>query len=357
MPTQKKVQWARLKVGAMAIVALGILGVLIFLLTGTKSLFGRNAHLHVYFDDSAALPPAAPVRLNGIAIGQVDNIALSGSTTPGRIVRMDLSVDSKYLSQIPVDSIAGIGAENVLGTKYVNITKGRSQETIKDGGEIKSQDIPDFNDFMLQGNNLLVQLQGILRRVDAIVGTVEAGKGSIGKLLSDEELYNRLIAVVNEAQKLTATLNSNKGTLGRLVNDDTLYNDVRRSLARVDSVVEGLQTGQGSAGKLLKDPALYDEARGAIADLRRIMAEVDSGQGTVGKLLKSDQLHNQILATIQRLDAVLDKVNSGQGTIGQLLVNQQLYDNLNGATRELHGLMKDFRANPKKFLRIKLSIF
>ncbi len=62
-------------------------------------------------------------------------------------------------------------------------------------------------------------------------------------------------------------------------------------------------------------------------------------------------------ATIAKIDSVIDKVNSGQGTIGQLLVNQQLYDNLNGATREMHLLMQDFRSNPKKFLRIKLSIF
>jgi phospholipid/cholesterol/gamma-HCH transport system substrate-binding protein len=40
-----------------------------------------------------------------------------------------------------------------------------------------------------------------------------------------------------------------------------------------------------------------------------------------------------------------------------LLVNPSLYDNLNGATRELNGLMKDFRANPKKFLHIKLGLF
>jgi phospholipid/cholesterol/gamma-HCH transport system substrate-binding protein len=54
---------------------------------------------------------------------------------------------------------------------------------------------------------------------------------------------------------------------------------------------------------------------------------------------------------------LIDKMNSGQGTVGQLLVNPQLYDNLNGTSRELTGLLKDFRANPKKFLRIKLSIF
>jgi len=357
MPVQKKAQWARLRVGVMAVVGLVILGILIFLLTGSNSLFGSKARLFTFMDDSAALAEASPVRLNGIMIGKVDKIVLTGSLQKGRIVRMDMSVDDKYLQQIPIDSVAGIGAENVLGTKFLNIRKGTSKQTVKDGSEIPSVDIPDFNDFMEQGNNLLVQLQGILKRVDAIVGTVEAGKGSIGKLLVDEELYNRIIGVVAEANKLASALNSNKGTIGRLVNDDTLYNDVRGTIARLDQLMEGLQSGEGTAGRLLKDPALYDQARGAIGDIRKILGDIDAGHGTIGKLLKSDDLHDQIRATIGRIDLLLDKINSGQGTVGQLLVNTQLYDNLNGATRELHGLMKDFRANPKKFLRIKLSLF
>jgi phospholipid/cholesterol/gamma-HCH transport system substrate-binding protein len=357
MPIQKKAQWARLKVGVTAIIALIILGVLIFLLTGSGSVFASQAHIYTFLDDSAALTESSPVRLNGIVIGKVDHILLTGSTEPGKIVKMDMSILAKYLSQIPVDSKAGVGAENVLGSKFMNIKKGRSKETVHDGSTIASQDIPDFNDFMEQGNNLLTQLQGILRRVDVIVGQVESGKGSIGKLLVDEELYNRAIAIMAEAHTLVATLNSSKGTIGRLMNDDTLYNDVRGSISRLDSIMQGLQQGEGSAGKLLKDPALYDEARSAIADLRKIVAEIDSGQGTVGKLLKSDDIHNQILATMRRLDSILDKINSGQGTLGQLVVNQQLYENLNGATRELHLLMQDFRANPKKFLRIKLGLF
>jgi phospholipid/cholesterol/gamma-HCH transport system substrate-binding protein len=58
-----------------------------------------------------------------------------------------------------------------------------------------------------------------------------------------------------------------------------------------------------------------------------------------------------------RLDTLLDKINKGEGTLGQLVVNPQMYESMNGATRELHGLMKDFRANPKKFLHIKLGLF
>jgi phospholipid/cholesterol/gamma-HCH transport system substrate-binding protein len=88
-----------------------------------------------------------------------------------------------------------------------------------------------------------------------------------------------------------------------------------------------------------------------------MLADLNAGKGTAGKLLKSDELANQLQTTIGKIDSILDKVNSGQGTIGQLLVNTSLYDNLNGTSREMHELMKDFRANPKKFLRIKLSIF
>ena len=357
MPIQKKAQWARLKVGVTAIVALIILGVLIFLLTGSGSIFESQARLFTYMDDAAALAESSPVRLNGIGIGKVDRIVLTGSTQPGRIVRMEMSIGAKYLKQIPADSKAGIGAENVLGSKFMNIKKGRRKETVKDGSEIRAVEIPDFNDFMDQGNNLLVQLQGILKRVDVIVGLIEGGKGSIGKLLVDEELYDRVLAIMNETQKAVTALNNNKGTLGRLMNDDTLYNDVRGSLTRVNGILDGLQQGQGAAGKLLKDPALYDEARGVIADLRKVIGEIDSGKGTVGKLIKSDDLHNQLVATIGKMDLILDKINSGQGTMGQLLANQQLYDNLNGATREMHLLMQDFRANPKKFLRIKLGLF
>ena len=60
---------------------------------------------------------------------------------------------------------------------------------------------------------------------------------------------------------------------------------------------------------------------------------------------------------LAKFSGTLDKLNAGQGTVGQFLVNQQLYQSLNGATREFQDLAKDIRANPKKFLRIKLALF
>lgn len=357
MPIQNRATWARLKVGILAIFAMTILAVLIFLITGKTSFFQSQAQVYTYMADAAALTTGAPVNLDGIPIGTVKAIRLSGSKSPMRLVRIDMQIPAHDLKDIPVDSVVSITSANVLGTKYINIKSGKSTMTVETGGELPSLNTGEIQDLVQQGFGVMNSLQDTIQRVDKIVGLVENGKGSIGKLLVDETLYNNLLAILAQVRGLADTLNSNKGTLGLLLNNRDIYDQFSGTLKRVDSIVEDVQNGQGTAGKLLKDPALYNQFEDTAKGMHQLVDDLNAGKGTAGQLLKSDELSNQLKATMNRIDSILDKVNSGQGTIGQLLVNQQLYDNLNGATRQMHLLMQDFRANPKKFLRIKLSIF
>jgi phospholipid/cholesterol/gamma-HCH transport system substrate-binding protein len=357
MPSQEKKSWAKLKVGLLATVSLIIFAVLVFVLTSSHGLFKSRTDLYVFLDDSAAVALGSPVRLNGIDVGRISAVNLTGSTEPNRIVKITLQVDDEFLKSIPVDSRALVAAENLLGTKYINIKKGRDVATVQKGAELKSLDTREFDDVVQQGYSALSSLDGILKKVDGIVDSIQVGKGTIGKLLVDDQLYTRAMNIAGEVQKLTETMNSDKGTLGKLMHDEQLYDDVRGTITRVNSLVDGLQRGEGSAGKLLKDPALYDDTRATLADVRKVIAGINNGEGDVGKLLHSDEIHQQLKATMGRLDMILDKVNSGQGTLGQLLVNPSLYETLDGTTKEMNGLMKDFRANPKKFLRIQLKLF
>jgi phospholipid/cholesterol/gamma-HCH transport system substrate-binding protein len=357
MPVQKKTTWARLKVGLLAIVAMVILAAVIVLITGDTPLFEGHTTLYTYMNDATGLTEGAPATLNGITIGKVSEVQLSGMADPQHVVKVTLSIEDRFLRSIPDDSKTELTAPNLLGTKFVNIIKGAGLTAVKANATLPGLDTRGFEDVVKQSFGVLTSLQSVVDRVDRIVSIVENGKGSIGKLLVDEELYNRVLAIVTEVQKIATAVNSNQGTVGRLVYDPALYNDIHGSLQRVDSLLAGLQQGEGTAGKLLKDPAAYNDLQKSVADLRQIIADVNAGKGTAGKLLKSDELSNQLSETISRIDVMLDKVNAGQGTIGQLLVNQQLYDNLNGTTAEMHGLMKDFRANPKKFLHIKMSLF
>jgi len=337
--------------------ALALLTALVFYITSSSNFFESRSKIYAYLDTSGGLLKNAPVRLNGVLVGKVEDIQLSGENKPNRIIRVTLDVQDNMFLSIPMDSKVSIGAENLLGAKLIAIKKGASTTPVAKGGELPSGSTPELDDIQQQASQTIAVLQNILTKAEGIVGQVEAGKGTIGKLLVDEELYNKFINIMKEVERLSAALNQGKGTLGKLLSDETLYNDVRKTLGRMDQIVADLQAGQGTAGKLLKDDAIYTETRSSIAEMRKLLADLNEGKGTAGQLLKSDALAKQVSATIGRVDTMLDKVNRGEGTIGQLLVNPSLYENLDGTSAEMKGLMKDFRANPKKFLRIKLALF
>jgi phospholipid/cholesterol/gamma-HCH transport system substrate-binding protein len=350
MADPKKVRWSQLKVGIVGLGAFLILAVLIFLLTSSRGFFQKTAFLHTFMDDASGMAEGTPVRLNGFTIGSLDRIDLITSAEPKRSVEFTMKVQEKFLRQIPVDSVAGISAANLLGDKFINITKGRDAQTVKDGAEIKSLQAQDIPELMAQSANLLQTFQTIVNRLDSLLAGVEAGKGNIGKLLKDDELYTRLNGIASEGQNLLADVRKGRGTISKLIYDDDLYQEIRSPIKRVDAILADLQAGNGSAGKLLKDPALYDEAKASLVDL-------NAGKGTAGKLLKDDALHQRLEELVAKFNGTIDRINSGQGTLGQMLVNPALYDSLNGATREFQSLAKDMRANPKKFLTIRLALF
>lgn len=341
----------------MAIVALAILTVLIFLLTGSGDIFHSDATLYTYMDDSAALAPKSQVRLNGILVGQIEKISFSGEKDARRTVVIEMKIRREYLAQIPEDSTTTISASNLLGDKFINITKGKSLNPVKDGGELKALDVKDIPELINRAGDMLSGLQVSFKRIDAMLADIEGGKGNIGKLVRDDELYNKLNATVTEAHRAVSLATSGKGTIAKLLNDDSLLNEIRAPIGRLDTLLAGIERGEGTAGRLLKDSALHDDLRKTINEIRLTVSDLNAGKGTAGKLLKDDALYRQVNQMLAKLENSIDRINSGQGTLGQLMVNPQLYESLNGTTREAQTLLREIRANPKKFLRIKLAIF
>jgi phospholipid/cholesterol/gamma-HCH transport system substrate-binding protein len=348
----------------MAIAAMGILGYLIFLLSGSHGFFRGKVEVYTYVGDSSDLADGAPVRLNGIDIGKVKDVRLSGSSDPRKVVKIVMEVWDDDLSAIPTDSTAKVAQSTLLSPRYMNVTKGKAKDSIHAGAELQSGSTAELEDIFQQGNSTLAALEATIKKVDALLDQVQSGQGTIGKFLVDPTLYDKAVSTVAEAQKLLLALNTNKGSLGAFINDRDLYEGLQGSVTRINTLMDGLQKGEGTAGKLLKDPSMYNDLQARINDLKKtidqvnqLIADLNAGKGTAGKLLKSDDLANQLHDTLARLDTTMDKINSGQGTIGQLLVNPSLYESLDGTMREAHSLMKDFRSNPKKFLTIKLVLF
>lgn len=169
MPSPKKVAWSQLKVGIMALVALVILAVLVFLMTGADNPFSEKFILYAFFPDSVAMTDGSAVRLNGILVGKVSRIELTGDANNKRAVRMTMEIEEHFKGNIPKDSEVGYDAENVLGTKYLNIERGQSREHVQTGAEIKSKDEMDVMAMLQSASPLLESMQSILKRVDGLV--------------------------------------------------------------------------------------------------------------------------------------------------------------------------------------------
>jgi phospholipid/cholesterol/gamma-HCH transport system substrate-binding protein len=357
MPDPRKLKWSQLKVGVLALAAMLLTAVLILLLTGNGNPFEGTFQLRTYMEDSAGMAEGSAVRLNGILAGKIKKVQLSGLKDPLKLVEIQLEVDERFRTAIPVDSLAGISAANLLGDKYINITKGVSAQHVENGAELKSLQVKDIPQLVQSATVILSSFQQVVNRVDGLVQGVEAGKGNVGKLFKDDELYTRVDDTAKDVNQLVKDVRNSNGTISKLLYDDGLYNDFRKPIQRLDGMLAELQKGRGTAGKLLQDDAVYDEARKSVAELRSMLDDLNAGKGTAGRIIKDEDLYKQLDLITVKVNTALDKINAGQGTIGQLMVNAQLYDSLNGATREAQGLLKEMRANPKKFLRIKLAVF
>src|SRR5258708_38393378 len=136
MGTPQRISLSKLRVGIMATLAMIIAGTLIFLLTGKGNLFQRTFEAVTFMDDSSGMSEGAPVRLNGIPAGSIDRLELSNSKDPQRVVRIVMTIPEDMRVQIPDDSTARISASNLLGDKFINITKGSSPNPVKPGAEI-----------------------------------------------------------------------------------------------------------------------------------------------------------------------------------------------------------------------------
>lgn len=357
MPSQKQLKWSQLKVGITVVVAALVLAVLIVLMSGTGGLFTHKLVLKSYFFDAQGLRVGAPVRLSGVDIGNVSQIQVVRNK-PQAPVEVTMKVNRKYSFNLRSDSKTLLSTAGVLGETYINIDSSKAVgREVRDGDVLKTDEEPGYQDVMRSTQNALQNMQALLARMDRIIAYVESGQGSVGKVIYDPALYNRINATINDFQKLVGAIAQGQGSLGKLVNSDDLYDKANASLDKINLLVDDLNSGKGTAGKLLKDPTLYDTANQTIANFKQLTDDINSGKGALGKLTKDQEFANKLQNTMTRISDITDRLDTGEGTAGKFLHDPSLYNNTNKLLTESQELVKAIRQNPKKYLTIHLKVF
>jgi phospholipid/cholesterol/gamma-HCH transport system substrate-binding protein len=359
LPSQKQLKWSELKVGIVVLVASVTLGILIFLISGTGGLFTPKIVIKSYFDNAGGLRQGAPVRLQGVDVGNVRAIRVVSDKehqlTP---VEVTMKVSTKYHENLRKDSVTSLSTAGVLGETYIDISSATARgPEVQDNDVLATRDTPDLNDVVRSSQGTLQNMDALLKRLDRIVAFVESGQGSIGKVIYDPGLYNRLNTTVAQFQGLVNDVTAGNGTIGKLLVNDELYSKANATIDKLDTVIDDLNAGKGTAGRLLKDPALYDSVSKTATNVRQITDDINAGKGTIGKLARDQELADKLQNTLNKLSAITDRLDAGEGTAGKFLKDSSLYNNSNQLLVETQELIKAVRANPKKYLTIHLKLF
>ena len=358
MASQQEVHWSQLKVGVLVFAALVALTALVFLMSGsTGGIFSRKLTVRSYFENSAGLKVGGPVNLEGVTIGSVKNIRIAPERklTP---VEVTMKISGKFANNVRQDSQASLETIGVLGDTVVNISSKSAQKPpIAENGELPTNETPSLTDVIKSSQGTIEQLNTILAKIDSLVDSLNTGRGSIGQLINNPDLYNKAVSTVNQLQGIAAQISSSKGTIGKLISDPSLYNRANDAIAHLDSVTTQIDSGQGSIGKLVKDPALYDNLKQSTDSINQLLADVNAGKGGLGLIAKNPEFAGKLNDTVTRLDSILARADNGEGTLGQLIRNPSLYNHADDMVANANHLVTAIRENPKTYLTFHVKIF
>jgi ABC-type transporter Mla subunit MlaD len=338
MPSAQRVQWARVRTSCVILVALAILSVLVYLLTG-GSLFTQKARIYFYVPDASGLTAGSPVRADGVDVGKVQRIELSGSNQPLRVIRVTLSIGRAELAKISDDSNAQLSTDSLVGDMFVDISSGSSPRRIQPGSELAYQAQPE-----LLKTLDLQQFDAALRSVDATLTDIEQGKSRVGQFVIGTQFYNDLRKRLGEIEKAFRGGAAVSGTVGKPLYTDRLYQRIRDPIVAFDRSLAAIQAGQGAAGQLLRDTAQYDHFRTVAQDLRKSIEGIRSAG-----FMQSDRAYEDLSRSIASLIRSVDEFNTSP-----LLMNSSVYDNLNGLAKEIRESARDFHSNPKGYMWMKI---
>lgn len=196
-----------LKVGLFVLTGLIILTAFI-LLIGNFKTWSSGYRVSFLFNFVNGVKIGAPVRFAGVDVGEVKQIKLL-PFAQGAKARAKIVCWVKEEVKIPLDSTVWVNTLGLLGEKYLEIMPGKDySKCMSANQELAGNDPLPMQEIGELAKRIAVNL-------DQLIVDITSKKGTVGKLLYDDEIY----------KELQAAISNKTGTIGRLFYDDTLYRE------------------------------------------------------------------------------------------------------------------------------------
>ena len=284
-----------LKIGFWAIVAIVVMFYGMRYLKGINS-FKEGQFYYLSCDKVDGLAVSSHVTLHGLKVGMVRSMEYNAKSN-NIIVLLNI-YDSDM--NIPVDSRVSIKSE-LLGTSDVVIEMGESSQYYTPWDTIQSP--AASASLMEKADPIVDQINSLMPKIDTLIS-------GINVLVNESKMQESLLQINALTQHLNTTVNQ----LNLL-----LRKDVPGIMSNLESATANLDTLSVQAKE---------------ADIKQLLANTN--------------------ATMQTANELLKQMQSEDGTVGKMLNTTELHDQLNRTIADVDSLINDIKANPKKYIHIKV---
>lgn len=259
-------------VGIFVLIGSILLIAQLFVSSQILDLFSDKRSYYIDLTNPVGITVDSKVRVSGLEVGWVERVDITDKNT----FKIELSVYEKFQALIRQDSRASISKLAVVGDSVIDISPGTIPlSPLEDGAFIETEEGFTMDDIMARIVPVLEQAEeGILRFSEILTALPVT---AVPNILADLESTSKNLAL------LSSDLNAGKGSVGAILTDNQLSNALAQTIADSNSVVNETQIMiQKISSNLAELPTIInginemvDNLNTASADLPELLSTTD----------------------------------------------------------------------------------
>jgi phospholipid/cholesterol/gamma-HCH transport system substrate-binding protein len=300
------------KIGAISFVTILAFIWLYGFLKG-RDAFNPNAVYYVVYNDIGGLTETNPVEINGYKAGTVQAIDFINDKS-GRLL-VTISIDKDFI--LPHNTTAEITTFSLIAGMKIRLVFGDGQGVYKNGDTIPG----------ILSESILTKMENELAPI----------RDKVSDLI---EVLDSVLTGLNDVMSPEFRGNV-RGTMANLNSASKNMNEI---LSSEDEGLKPMIADMNKFSKMLADNS--EKLGSSIGNLK-----------TISDSLAAADIYSAISnlkVTLEKTASIMGKMNNGEGTAGQFFTNDSLYMNLNNSVESLDLLLKDLKANPKRYVNVSV---
>jgi phospholipid/cholesterol/gamma-HCH transport system substrate-binding protein len=275
------------RIGVFVVLGGVALVVGVFLVGKEEGLFRQSFQVSAYFNTIEGLRTGGSVRMAGVDVGIVDKITISPENNK---VRVDLKLRTTARSFLKRDSYATIEQEGLVGSKYVSLSVGGSaSEDVADGDVLLSKEPFRLSAILEDTQGMIANTRRATDEVAKFLATINAGKGTLGKLITDEEAYRAMKRATAQA--------------------DSSLRKTAEEFSNIPRFISGVSENLYGVTKTIDKVVL--DVDSTIVNARDILAKINQGKGTLGGLISERRIYDSLLVIVKEGIAMAEEAHDG----------------------------------------------